>query len=216
MPFEIELSLRYVFEHLAVAVCAVTGALAGANKRVDLFGVVVLALVTALGGGTLRDLILRIEPFWVADATFVLSASAAAGVTFLAARFCNTSRVLLLVADAGGLALFTMIGTERAVVHTDSNIVAVLLGVMTGVVGGMVRDTLTGEVPLVLRSGVYLYAKAALCGAVAYVVLEPRVEPWTSEATAIVVTLGLRLAAIRWRLKLPEFMARNGSNRPRP
>jgi uncharacterized membrane protein YeiH len=200
--------VRYLFEHLAVAVCAVTGVLAASNKRVDLFGVVVLALVTALGGGTLRDLILGIQPFWVADATFVLSASAAAGATFLAARFWNMPLALLLVADACGLALFTMVGTERAILHVDSNIIAVLLGVMTGVVGGMIRDVLTGEIPLVLRSGVYLYATAALCGAMAYVLLEPRLDLWAVQTLAILVTLVLRLTAVRWRLKLPEFKAR--------
>lgn len=200
--------MRYLFEHLGVAVFAVTGVLAGANKRVDLFGVVVLALVTALGGGTLRDLILGIQPFWVADATFVLSASVAAGATFLAARFWNTPVVLLLVADACGLALFTMVGTERATLHTDSTISAVLLGVMTGVAGGMIRDVLTGEVPLVLRARVYLYATAALCGAMAYVLLRPWLDLWAVQTIAILVTLGLRLTAVRWRLKLPEFKAR--------
>jgi uncharacterized membrane protein YeiH len=198
----------YYFEHLGVAVCAVTGVLAGANKRVDLFGVIVLALVTALGGGTLRDLILGIRPFWVADPTFVLSAIVGASVTFLAARFWDVPLALLLVADACGLALFTMVGTERALRNIDSDIIAVLLGVMTGVAGGMIRDVLTGEIPLVLRSGVYLYATAAMCGAMTYVLLEPRVERWAVQTIAILVTLGLRLAAIQWRLKLPEFKSR--------
>ena len=198
----------YCFEHLAVAVCAVTGVLAGANKRVDLFGVIVLALVTAVGGGTLRDLILGIRPFWVADPTFVLSAIVGASVTFLAARFWDVPLALLLVADACGLALFTMVGTERTILNIDSDIIAVLLGVMTGVAGSMIRDVLTGEIPLVLRSGVYLYATAALCGAMVYVLLEPRVERWAVQTIAILVTLGLRLAAIQWRLKLPEFKAR--------
>jgi len=200
--------VRYLFEHLAVAVCAVTGVLAGANKRVDLFGVIVLALVTALGGGTLRDLILGVQPFWVEDPAYVLSACAAAAVTFLAARFWDMPLMLLLVADACGLALFTMVGTERGLAFADSNIVAVLLGVMTGVAGGMIRDLLTGEIPLVLRSGVYLYATAALCGATAYVVLEPWLVTWAAQSIAVVVVLGLRLAAIRWRLRLPEFKAR--------
>lgn len=211
MPIEADVLLRYLSEHLAVAVCAVTGVLAGTNKRVDLFGVIVLALVTALGGGTLRDLILGIEPFWAADATFVLSAIGAAGITFIAERYWNTPRALLLIADACGLALFTMVGTERAIVHGEGNIVAVVLGVMTGVAGGMIRDLLTGEVPLVLRSGVYLYATAALCGAITYVVLAGRLELWTVQTLAILMTLAMRLAAIRWRLKLPEFTARKES-----
>ena len=197
--------MRYVFEHLGVAVFAIAGVLAATNKRVDLFGVLVLALVTALGGGTLRDLILGIPPFWTVDVSFIFGAAAAAGITFFAARSWDVSSTSLLIADACGLALFTMIGTERAIAFSASNTVAVVLGVMTGVAGGMMRDVLTGEIPLVLRPGIYLYATAALCGAVAFVLTAPHMSPPASQSIAVAVTLALRLAAIRWRLRLPEF-----------
>ena len=197
--------MRYVFEHLAVAVCAITGVLAAKNKRVDLFGVIVLALVTAVGGGTLRDWVLGIRPFWSSDSSFVLNAAAVATVTFLAARFWTMPLPLLLVADACGLALFTIIGTEKALALSASNTVAVVLGVVTGVAGGMIRDVLTSEVPLVLRTGIYLYATAALGGASIFVLVAPHVPPLVSQSVAIAFTLGLRLAAIRWRLRLPEF-----------
>ena len=201
--------MRYLFEHLAVAVCAITGVLAARNKSVDLFGIVVLALVTALGGGTLRDLILGTKPFWLSDSSFVLTASVAAGVIFLVARFWDMPASLLLVPDACGLALFTMMGTERALAFSAPNTVAVMLGVITGVAGGMIRDLLTGEIPLVLRTGVYLYATAALCGASTFVIIAPRISsPLLSQSIAIAVTLSLRLAAMRWRLRLPEFKAR--------
>lgn len=205
--------MRYLFEHCAVAVCAITGVLAARNKGVDLFGVLVLALVTALGGGTLRDLILGTRPFWLSDSTFVLTASVAAGVVFFLARFWGMPPLLLFVVDACGLALFTMIGTERALAFSAPKIVAVILGVITGVAGGMVRDLLTGEIPLVLRTGVYLYATAALCGASIFVVVAPRISsPVVSQSIAVAVTLSLRLAAIRWPLRLPEFKARDPNN----
>ena len=206
--------MRYLFEHLGVAVFAITGVLAAKNKRVDLFGVIVLALVTALGGGTLRDLILRTDPFWMSDASFVLTASGMAAVTFVAARCWEAPASLLLIVDACGLALFTMLGTEKALAFSASNIAAVVLGVITGVAGGMIRDVLTDEVPLVLRTGTYLYATAALCGAVAFVILVPHTTSrLVSESIALAVTLGLRLAAIRWRLRLPEFHTRSGSSK---
>ena len=202
--------MRYLFEHLGVAVFAITGVLAAKNKRVDLFGVIVLALVTALGGGTLRDLILRTDLFWMSDTSFVLTASATASVTFVVARCWEPPAALLLVVDACGLALFTMLGTEKALIFSASNIAAVVLGVMTGVAGGMIRDVLTGEVPLVLRAGIYLYATAALCGAVVFVTLTPLISSRLAvESAAVAVTLSLRLAAIRWRLRLPEFRMRN-------
>ena len=198
--------MRYFFEHLGVAVFAITGVLAAKNKRVDLFGVVVLALVTALGGGTLRDLILRTDPFWMADTSFILMAAATATFTFVAARCWEPPASLLLVADACGLALFTMLGTEKALMFSTSNIAAVVLGVITGVAGGMIRDILTGEVPLVLRAGIYLYATAALCGAMIFVILTPIISSrFAVESAAVAVTVSLRLAAIRWRLRLPEF-----------
>jgi uncharacterized membrane protein YeiH len=200
--------MRYIFEHLGVAVFAITGSLAAKNKRVDLFGVVVLALVTALGGGTVRDLILGTRPFWTGDVSFIFGATAAAVLTFFAARFREMPSTSLLVADACGLALFTMIGTERALAFSAANTVAVVLGVMTGVAGGMMRDVLTGEIPLVFRAGIYLYATAALSGAAVFVVVAPRMSPLASESIAVAVTLMLRLAAIRWRLRLPEFHAR--------
>jgi uncharacterized membrane protein YeiH len=201
--------MRYLFEHLAVAVCAITGVLAAKNKRVDLFGVIVLALVTALGGGTLRDLILGAKPFWLLDSSFVLTASVAAAVIFLVARFWDMPDSRLLIPDACGLALFTMIGTEKALAFSSANTVAVMLGVITGVAGGMIRDLLTGEIPLVLRTGVYLYATAALCGASIFVVIAPRLSsPLVSESITVAVILSLRLAAMRWRLRLPEYKTR--------
>lgn len=192
-----------------MAVCAITGVLAAKNKQVDLFGVIVLALVTAVGGGTLRDLVLGARPFWIIDSSYVLNAVLAGVATFLAVRFWPLPMPILLVADAFGLALFTIVGAEKALALSGSNTVAVVLGVVTGVAGGMIRDVLTGEVPLVLRTGIYLYATAALCGASVFVVVAPRVpEPVIAQSFGIGVTLALRLAAIRWRLRLPEFKER--------
>jgi uncharacterized membrane protein YeiH len=198
--------MRYLFEHCGVAVFAITGVLAAQNKRVDLIGVIVLALVTALGGGTMRDLIPRTEPFWLSDSSFLLTAAATAAVTLIAARCWEAPARLLLVLDACELALFTVVGTEKALTALASNIIAVVLGLMTGVAGGIIRDVLTGEVPLVFRTGTYLYATAALCGAIVFVILPPLTPArLAAESLAIAVILGLQLAAIRWRLRLPEF-----------
>ena len=120
--------MPYVFEHLGVAVCAATGALAGRGKRVDLFGVVVLALVTAVGGGTLRDLVLGATPvFWVRDGSFVVTAVAVALLTFAWGRLGKMPHGFLSIADAFGLALFTTVGTEHSLAHGASPVVAVAL-----------------------------------------------------------------------------------------
>ena len=199
--------MQYLLEHLGVAVAAVTGVLAARGKRMDLFGVIVLAAVTAFGGGTIRDLCLGSTPvYWIKDPQFLLTAVGVAVVCFFVARFHHFPRTVLLVADAFALAFFTMVGVEKSLGrHTDATI-AVAMGVITGVAGGVLRDVLTGEIPLVFSPRIYLYATAALIGALVYVLLD-----WwmphghLNTIIAITTTLGLRLGAIRWKLSLPEF-----------
>jgi uncharacterized membrane protein YeiH len=199
--------MRYVLEHFGVAVAAMTGVLAGRGKRVDLFGVVVLAVVTAFGGGTVRDLCLGSTPvFWIADDRFLLNATGVAVLTFFVARLRRLPESVLLVADAFALAFFTMAGTEKSLALGTTAPVAVAMGVITGVVGGILRDVLTGEIPLVFRQQIYLYATAALVGAGVYVLLVRWLpDRRLSLLLATLTTLALRLGAIRWKLTLPEF-----------
>ena len=194
-------------EYAAVAIGAVTGVLAASGQRIDLFGVLVLALVTAVGGGTLRDLCLGSYPiFWVKDPHFLLAAILAALLTFGAARFVRMPHRALLIADAFALALFAVAGTEKSLQLQDSGLVAVLLGVVTGVAGGVLRDVLRREVPLAFRPEIYLYATAALAGATVLVALR-RLAPAFPQAplVAMGLTLVLRLSAILFKLRLPVF-----------
>jgi uncharacterized membrane protein YeiH len=204
--------MQYVLEHFGVGVAAITGVLAARGKQVDLFGVIVLAVVTAFGGGTLRDLLVGDVPvFWIRDPNFLLSATGVALVTFFGARLHEFPGSVLLVADAFALALFTMIGAKKALAFGVSPSIAVAMGVITGVVGGIMRDVLTGEIPLVFRREIYLYATAALCGAVVFVLLArwlPERQQF-SMVLAAGTTLVLRLAAIRWKLGLPVFRHRS-------
>jgi len=210
--------MQYLLEHFACAVCAVTGVLAGKGKRLDLFGVIVLALATALGGGTIRDLTLGVTPvFWIADPRYVQTAIAAAIITFVVARFWVLPLAVLLVADAFGLALFTIIGVEKALAHGNSHTIAILMGIVTGVGGGLIRDVLSGEIPLVFRKEIYLYATAAFCGAALLVLLHTFLQGWNgNRMVAAATTLLLRLAAIRWKLRLPAFTPREEMETPGP
>jgi len=190
-----------------VAVFAITGSLAAGKKRMDFFGVVVLATVTALGGGTLRDLVLGSGPvFWVSAPVYLLVAVATAIVTFFLVRFFGLSLKLLSVADAFGLAVFTVLGTQKALDMGISPGIAVVMGVMTGVVGGMIRDVLSGEIPLILRREIY--ATASLCGAVTFCVVSVALQNQGLAAiTSVIVTLGLRLSAIKWKMSLPLYIS---------
>lgn len=202
--------MQYFLEHFGVGVAAITGVLAARGKGVDLFGVIVLALVTAFGGGTMRDLMLGDTPiFWIRDPNFLLTASAVAVVTFFAARFYEIPSNVLLVADAFALALFTMIGVKKALVFDAAPSIALAMGVITGVMGGIIRDMLADEIPLVFRPAIYLYATAALCGAVVFLILQRwSLGEHTDMIVASGVTLVMRFAAIRWKLGLPVFRHR--------
>lgn len=202
--------LIYILDLAGVAVFAASGALAAGRKRLDLLGVLVLALVTAVGGGTIRDLLLDRHPlFWLDDPTYLIVIVAAALLTVAVARARLAQRgallTALLVADALGLALFSVAGAqiaERAGLATAS---VVLLGTVTGAAGGAIRDVLSAEVPLILRRG-NLYASAAIAGTATYRVLEATgVHRDAAAIAGMLIVAALRLAAIAWRLQLPEF-----------
>lgn len=198
--------MLYLLEHFAVAVSAITGVLA-ARKQVDLFGVMVLALVTALGGGTIRDIILAHGPvFWVEDSRFLDNALITAVVMFCLVRIHELPRIFLLVSDSFSLALFTIVGTDKAANCGVSPSVAIAMGVITGVAGGILRDLLMGQIPLVFQREIFLYATAAFCGASLFLLLRHYdVDPKTNLLIGTATALLIRLAGIRWRLALPTF-----------
>jgi len=197
----------YILQHFGVGIAAITGVMAARGKRVDLFGVVVLALVTAIGGGTIRDCTLgRLPVFWVKDPNYVFTAVATAVLTFYLARTRQFPHTALLIADAFALAFFTIVGLKTALSCSVSPGIAVAMGVVTGVAGGILRDLLLGEIPLVFRPEIYLYATAAFAGAVLFVASAPYLsDDPLDTALSIGTILALRLAGIRWRISLPVF-----------
>lgn len=205
--------ILYALDLFGVAVFAVSGSLAAGRKHMDVFGVVVLGLVTALGGGTLRDTLLDSGPvFWIKDPVYLLVSVVFSLLTFFAAKFFSSHRLGLLVSDAFGLALFTAIGTSIGLMTTDSKSVAMVMGVMTGTAGGMVRDILSAEVPLILRREIY--ATAALCGSFIYVMMKSNGVPALHcLIVSVAVTLLIRLAAIHWGLSLPVLQSDDGSDK---
>jgi uncharacterized membrane protein YeiH len=203
--------MQSFLQHSGVTVAAITGVLAARGKKVDLFGVIVLALVTALGGGTIRDLMLGDTPiFWVRDPRYLINAAVTAVVVFYLVRYRELPMTVLLVADAFVLALYTIAGTQKGLDFHLASSVAVAMGVITGVAGGILRDLLIGEIPLVFRQEIYLYATAAFLGASLFVATQA--WPELSSVRVIVgvgATLLLRLAGIRWRITLPVFRPKN-------
>jgi len=206
----------YGLDLFGVAVFAISGSLAAGRKRMDVFGVIVLGLVTALGGGSLRDTLLDSGPvFWVEDPGYLLVAVASSMLTFIVVRVISVPWRGLLISDALGLAVFMAIGTAKALGITGSPSVAIVMGVMTGVAGGMIRDVLSAEVPLILRKEIY--ATAALCGSLAFVILNRLGLPdITCLAVSATATLLIRLAAITWGFSLPVFKSKDELERTEP
>jgi uncharacterized membrane protein YeiH len=198
--------LFYVLDLLGVAVFAVSGALAAGRTGLDLLGVVVIAAVTAVGGGTLRDVLLGRHPtFWIADPRYLVVIGGAALLTVYAVRVLPLSGDTLLVADALGLGLFALAGARIAEAARLSPLVVVLLGTLTGTGGGVLRDVLTGQIPLLLRRDIY--ATAAIAGIALYLLLRRVGTPdrWAF-VVGIAAVVVLRLLAVLWGWNLPVFL----------
>ncbi len=209
------LSAIYYLDLLGTVVFAVTGLLAASRKQLDLFGAIVIAMVTAVGGGTLRDLIMDVPVFWTQQTLYVYLIVVSAIFMFVYARYFDVPMRLLLVLDALGLAVFTVIGAQKAFELGFSDPIVIMFGIMTGVVGGVIRDVLVGEVPLIFRKEIY--ATASFLGA-SVLLLGFHFLPSRELAIvlAIIVVFGLRLLAIHKNYSLPVFvpLSRPDNNRP--
>ena len=204
-------TLLYWTGMAAVAVSAVTGVLDSGRKQMDLIGALLVGVATALGGGTVRDLLLDRNVFWVVDQAYLIAALGTGLITFFVARSFSVPPRLFLIPDALGLALFTIVGTQVALQWHTPWLTASLMGVITGVVGGVLRDILCNDVPLVFLKG-ELYASAAWAGALSLIGLQAiGVSPLIASWIAMAIVLVLRLAAMRFNITLPAL----GHNEPR-
>ena len=200
-------STTYWITQAAVAVSAAAGVLEAGKKRFDLFGMILIAFAAALGGGSLRDILLDRTVFWVADQNYLFVALGAGLVTFFLARWISMPANLFLIPDAAGLALFTVAGTKVALGLQVPWFVASFMGVVTGVMGGVLRDVLCNEEPLVFQGT--LYATVAWLGSLLLILaLHYQYEPAVSALVIGVVIFVVRLLAIKWNIGLPKFRNR--------
>jgi uncharacterized membrane protein YeiH len=198
----------FIAELIGVSVFAITGALAAQGKRLDILGVVVLAIVTALGGGTIRDITLNAHPVsWIANNSYLWVAVGSAVAAFIVCRYwVSYPRRILLILDAAGLALFSVLGAQKAAALGMTPIIIVMMACITGCAGGMIRDILTREIPLVLHRDGELYATCALIGAIVYVSFDGLIDERLLAITCMAIIFMTRLAAMFGNLRLPEFV----------
>ncbi|WP_375751317.1 TRIC cation channel family protein [Vibrio sp. HN007] len=199
-------SLLYFIDMFGTAVFAISGVLLAGRLKMDPFGVVVLASVTAIGGGSIRDMALGATPiFWITDPAYIWVIIGTCLFTMLLVR--RPKRLpwyVLPVCDAIGLAAFVGIGVEKALHFQDSYLIAIIMGVITGCGGGIIRDVLAREIPMVLRSEVY--ATACILGGMFHVTaLSFGCDNHTAFLSGALTTLIIRLGAIKWHLSLPTF-----------
>ncbi|MDW6017992.1 TRIC cation channel family protein [Vibrio plantisponsor] len=199
-------SLLYLIDMFGTAIFAISGVLLAGRLKMDPFGVTVLASVTAIGGGTIRDMALGATPvFWIKDTTYIWVIIVTCILTMALVR--RPKRIpwwVLPVCDAVGLAFFVGIGVEKALMYQDSAVIAIIMGVITGCGGGIIRDVLAREIPMVLRSEVY--ATACIVGGVFHTTaLAMGYDNSVALLSGVASTLIIRLGAIRWHLSLPTF-----------
>ncbi len=203
-PTPILLDNLYWITLLAVVVSSASGVLKAGFKQFDLFGVVMIGISTGLGGGSLRDMLLDRDVFWVFDQTFFIASIAAALAVFLAARFININPKFFLVADAAGLATFAIAGTLVSLMFGIPPLIASFMGVMTGVMGGVFRDILCNETPVVFTSP--LYATVAWAGSllfIGFMFLNMDIT-WAATIAGSMIFIA-RLLALYFKLSLPKF-----------
>ncbi len=203
------LSVLFVLDMSSAVVFAITGALVASRKQMDIIGFVWLGMLTGVGGGTLRDLLLGVPVFWVVNPTPVALCMVAAGLVHFSAHLVNSRYRLLLYLDAFGMALVTIAGTAKGLDAGASPLVALMMGVITAAVGGILRDTLGQEPSILLRREIYVSASAAGSGLflLAYAVGMPRL--WAM-GMGLVAAFVIRSLAIRFDWALPVYRSRPG------
>jgi uncharacterized membrane protein YeiH len=203
-----EWSFVYLLEMLGTAAFAATGALAASRKNMDIFGFCVLALMPAVGGGTIRDVIIDRTPiFWVSDTRYVVVALTVALLIFFISYKPGSRRRWLVWTDAMGLALFAALGTEISLAYNTGPLVAVMLGVTTAVTGGMIRDVICNEIPLVLSHEIY--ATAAFVASIAYIAAKNfGLIDNVALGIAVIAGFAVRALAILYDWSLPSFGAK--------
>ena len=199
------MQLPYYIDLLGSLVFAISGALAASDKNMykDIFGVTFTGFVTAVGGGTLRDMILGVRPTWVVDGNYLIAITI--GVLFAIAfkyYFIKFRRTFFLF-DTIGIALYTVVGVQKSLAFEVSPLAAIIMGMFSAVMGGVIRDTLINEIPLIFKKEIY--ATACLSGAAIFVVLKLlKVDDNINSFVSVFIIIFIRVISVKYHLTLPK------------
>ncbi|SNS59833.1 Uncharacterized membrane protein YeiH [Belliella buryatensis] len=199
------MDLQYPLELAGTFVFAISGALAVKDREHDLFGAGFTGFITAIGGGSLRDMLLGSYPLvWIGDVYFLYSIFAGILSAFLFQRFLLKLRKTMFLFDTLGIGFFTVLGVEKALNLGVSVEIAAIMGMFSAVMGGVLRDTLTNEIPILFRKEIY--ASACLAGAILYLILNYfGLERDYNLLISMSVVITIRLIAVKYKLSLPSL-----------
>ena len=199
------MSIFYTLDILGTIAFAISGALAAMHKRLDLFGVFIIAFVTAVGGGTLRDILIdRALVSWMKDLNYVYAIIGATIFTILIRKKIDYLRTSLFLFDTIGLGIFTIVGTEIGVQHQLHPVITVILGTLTATFGGVLRDILCNEIPVIFKKEIY--AMACIAGAITFIILSKlEINTNTNYIITTLIVIVIRLVAVKFKLSLPTL-----------
>ncbi len=199
------MQLPYYIDLLGTLVFAVSGALAASDKNMyrDIFGVTFTGFVTAVGGGTLRDMILGVRPTWVVDGNYLIAITLGVVIAISFKYYILKYRRTFFLFDTLGIALYTVVGVQKALFYDVAPLAAIIMGMFSAVMGGVIRDTLINEVPLIFKKEIY--ATACLSGAAVFVLLKLiNVDDNMNSFISIGVIILIRTFAVKYQLTLPK------------
>lgn len=199
------MQLPYYIDLLGTLVFAVSGALAASDKNMyrDIFGVTFTGFVTAVGGGTLRDMILGVRPTWVVDGNYLIAITLGVIIAISFKYYILKYRRTFFLFDTLGIALYTVVGVQKALFYEVAPLAAIIMGMFSAVMGGVIRDTLINEVPLIFRKEIY--ATACLSGAAVFVLLKLlNVDDNMNSFISVGVIILIRTISVKYQLTLPK------------
>jgi uncharacterized membrane protein YeiH len=195
----------YVVDIIGTFAFAISGALVALDKKFDIFGVIIIAFVTAVGGGMLRDVLINAHPInWIGDLNYLYIIFSAVLFTFLfKSKIAYLSKTMFLF-DTIGISVFTLLGLQKGLTNDLHPIIAIIMGMISAVFGGVLRDVLTAKIPLIFEKEVY--ASACLAGGISYLILNYfKVDENINFIVSALVIASIRAVAVKFHLELPKI-----------
>jgi len=203
------MTVFYVLDILGTVAFAISGALVAINKKMDPFGVFIIAFVTAVGGGTLRDVLIGMQPvIWMNDITYIFLIGISVIIAIIFRKKLRYLQKSLFLFDTIGLGIFTITGTEIGINANFHPIISIALGTMTACFGGVIRDILCNDVPILFRKEIY--ATACIFGSIAFLILYNfNIDQNIVYVSTSLIVISIRLVAVKYHLSLPTFYSKN-------